>query len=468
MVSGAQTAARAEGNTRSSSRTATTTSGAQAEHLAFMESTRVSGILLASMTTSPRSRSRPSGSTASRRLRQLRAHRRRRVLGDRRQRAGRLRRDDAPHRAGVADASGSSVLVRTCSPSPDDARGCLRAIAEHPGVELVDVDAGDIDPPGGTDAGVRIAAMAPADRPDGVLGVTDLLAMAVVTELRAAGIRVPEDIPVSGCDHNSIAWGGAVPLTSVTQHGEEMGAEAIALLLAELAEGPSHVHRTVVLGSELVARESTLGRARAAAVQAATRPSDPGGRGLTLSSAGAAGGARARGSESRARGTESRGRGPESRGRRPGRAGRDPESRLGGRTSCTAARVVSASPSLARPSPSLVQCDDSRALEPARVPVGLPSLACTDRVSCAPPRASPTQDAPPRPHGPPHDSVTNSTRRLTRFNPRGSIPIETLQPQYPDPHRRGLRNRSTRVPQPRALRGGKECQHAPRADWPPG
>ncbi|WFR68799.1 substrate-binding domain-containing protein [Curtobacterium flaccumfaciens] len=96
----------------------------------------------------------------------------------------------------------------------------------------------DIDPPGGTDAGARIARMPADGRPDGVLGVTDLLAMAVVTELRAAGVRVPEDIPVSGCDHNSVAWGGAVPLTSVTMHGTDMGAAAVGLLLDELQDPP--------------------------------------------------------------------------------------------------------------------------------------------------------------------------------------------------------------------------------------
>ena len=119
------------------------------------------------------------------------------------------------------------------------------------------------------------------ERPDGVLGVTDLLAMAVVTELRAAGIRVPEDIPVSGCDHNSVAWGGAVPLTSVTMHGAEMGAAAVGPAARRTHRRPMHVHRTVVLGSELVPRESTLGReargraAAASAVAGTITSSDP-------------------------------------------------------------------------------------------------------------------------------------------------------------------------------------------------
>ncbi|WP_022904124.1 LacI family DNA-binding transcriptional regulator [Curtobacterium sp. B8] len=273
MVTGAQTAARAEGSTLLVTNSDNDLE-AQAEHLAFMESTRVSGILLASMTTSREQ------------VEAVRQHGLPVVYVN-------YEPDDVDACSVIVDNEQAGYVAAThlieqgcrriafVSARPDwqpVARrrvGLLRAVAEHPEVELIDVDAEDIDPPGGTDAGVRIAAMPPGQRPDGVLGVTDLLAMAVVTELRAAGIRVPEDIPVSGCDHNSVAWGGAVPLTSVTQHGEEMGAEAITLLLAELAEGPGHVHRTVVLGSELIARESTLGRARGAAAQAATKPSDP-------------------------------------------------------------------------------------------------------------------------------------------------------------------------------------------------
>ncbi|MFK4482829.1 MULTISPECIES: LacI family DNA-binding transcriptional regulator [unclassified Curtobacterium] len=271
MVNGAQLAARKRGFTLLIASSEDDLQ-AQGEHLAYLESARVSGILLASMTES-------------------------------RDQVELTRRHGRP----VVYVNFAPATVDACSVVVDNeqaaflatehliACGCrrigfvsaraelqpvslrragvLRAIAGHPGVELIDIDAGDIDPPGGTDAGARIAAMPLAERPDGVLGVTDLLAMAVVSELRAAGIRVPEDIPVSGCDHNSVAWGGAVPLTSVTMHGAEMGAAAVELLLEELTD-PMHVHRTVVLGSELVPRESTLGRAGAAAARA-TAPSDP-------------------------------------------------------------------------------------------------------------------------------------------------------------------------------------------------
>ncbi len=247
---------------------------AQADHLAFLESTRVSGILLATMEESrdqvelTRRHGHPvvyvnyeptEVDACS-------------VVVDN-ERAGYIATTHLIERG--CRRIGFVSARQELQPVHRRRAGVLRAIAEHPGVSLVDVDAGDIDPPGGTDAGVRIAGMPVSERPDGVLGVTDLLAMAVVTELRAAGIRVPEDIPVSGCDHNSVAWGGAVPLTSVTMHGAEMGARAVELLLAELLDTPDeHVHRTVVLDTELVPRESTLGREGAAAARRGT-PEDP-------------------------------------------------------------------------------------------------------------------------------------------------------------------------------------------------
>jgi LacI family transcriptional regulator len=248
---------------------------AQADHLAYLESTRVSGILLATMSESKEQvdltrrhghpvvyvNHEPSEVEACS------------VVVD---------NEQAAYLATTHLIERGSKRIGFVSARPElqpvhrRRAGVLRALAEHPGVALVDVDAGDIDPVGGTDAGARIARMPASERPDGVLGVTDILAMAVVTELRAAGLRVPEDIPVSGCDHNSVAWGGAVPLTSVTMHGAEMGAAAVGLLLDELQDAPGeHVHRTVVIGSELVARESTLGRAAAAAAARGRRPSDP-------------------------------------------------------------------------------------------------------------------------------------------------------------------------------------------------
>ncbi|RFC61974.1 LacI family transcriptional regulator [Fulvimarina endophytica] len=53
---------------------------------------------------------------------------------------------------------------------------------------------------GGFEAGRTIAAMAPAERPDGVFAVSDIMAMGVLDAFRLAGVRVPDDIAVVGFD----------------------------------------------------------------------------------------------------------------------------------------------------------------------------------------------------------------------------------------------------------------------------
>jgi LacI family transcriptional regulator len=142
--------------------------------------------------------------------------------------------------------------------------GVLRAIAEAgPDVRLLDVETADLNPPSGAVAGAELAAMPVGERPDAVLAVTDLLAMSIISEFVASGIRVPEDVAVMGCDHNSVAWGGAMPLTSVTMRGQDMGRIGVELMLHELHEPPeTHRHRTVTLEPALVVRESTVGRHR--------------------------------------------------------------------------------------------------------------------------------------------------------------------------------------------------------------
>jgi LacI family transcriptional regulator len=139
--------------------------------------------------------------------------------------------------------------------------GALRAVAEQPGARLEELEVEDIESGGGAVAGRHVVDV-PADRrPDAVLAVTDMLGMGAISTLIAGGLRVPDDVAVLGCDHNSAAWGGAIPLTSVSMQGEEMGEEAVRLLLEELERGDAHSHRTIVLQPHLVERESTVGRA---------------------------------------------------------------------------------------------------------------------------------------------------------------------------------------------------------------
>lgn len=248
----------------------------QDEHVSFFDSARVSGVLLASMSESDDT------------IRRVRRHGRPvvvinfdsektdscRVLIDN-ERAGYIA---AKHLIELGRRRIAFVAAREdLQPVHLRRFGARRAVYESgSGVELIEIDTVDLDPPGGADAGARLAALPPSERPDAVLAVTDLLAMAIINELTNAGISVPSDVAVMGCDHNSAAWGGAIPLTSVSMQGEEMGRAAVDLLLGELEDDPdTHVHRRVVLSPHLVLRESTVGRVPTSASEVAQRSGEP-------------------------------------------------------------------------------------------------------------------------------------------------------------------------------------------------
>ncbi|WP_432570703.1 LacI family DNA-binding transcriptional regulator [Kineococcus sp. SYSU DK005] len=139
--------------------------------------------------------------------------------------------------------------------------GVRRALREAGrGVSLTEVDTQHVHGSHARHAVEQILALPARRRPDAVVAVTDLLAAAVVEELQAAGVAVPGDVAVMGCDHDARAWGGAVPLTTVRMEGEQMGAAAVRLLAAEVAEAGEHTHRTVVVQPSLLVRESSAGR----------------------------------------------------------------------------------------------------------------------------------------------------------------------------------------------------------------
>ena len=84
--------------------------------------------------------------------------------------------------------------------------GVRRAVAEEGGrVFLEEISTEDLNATGGS-AGEAVAARLASERPDAVIAVTDLVGMAMIHVFAAAGISVPKDIAVMGCDANSLAW----------------------------------------------------------------------------------------------------------------------------------------------------------------------------------------------------------------------------------------------------------------------
>ena len=124
---------------------------------------------------------------------------------------------------------------------------------------------------GGREAGREIAALPAEIRPTGVFCANDLLALGVMQEISAAGLRVGTDIAVIGYDDIDFAAVSGVPLSSVRQPRHALGYSAASLLLEE-ATDRMHRHQQVVFVPELVVRASSerLARNQVAAKRRAT------------------------------------------------------------------------------------------------------------------------------------------------------------------------------------------------------
>ncbi|BBA96161.1 putative LacI family transcriptional regulator [Actinacidiphila reveromycinica] len=103
------------------------------------------------------------------------------------------------------------------------------------------------------DAAVR-ALTAPGPRPTALLCDGDVLAAGACKGARSLGLRVPEDVSVSGFDDLELATALDPELTTVRLPAEEVGARGMAALLALLDGAPVP---PVELPVELVARGST-------------------------------------------------------------------------------------------------------------------------------------------------------------------------------------------------------------------
>jgi DNA-binding LacI/PurR family transcriptional regulator len=93
--------------------------------------------------------------------------------------------------------------------------------------------------------------------PDGMVVVSDRLAVGAITALRKKNIKIPEDVAIVSFNDEPICTIVTPSLTSVSQPTFEMGKMAMSLLINQIenAENPSEVK---VFKTELKIRESSL------------------------------------------------------------------------------------------------------------------------------------------------------------------------------------------------------------------
>jgi DNA-binding LacI/PurR family transcriptional regulator len=93
---------------------------------------------------------------------------------------------------------------------------------------------------------------------DAIFAASDLIATAAMQVLLQARKRIPEDVAIIGFDDSPSCLVTRPPLSSIRQPIEEMGREAVSILMRTMAE-PDEAPRQVTFATELVARESTVG-----------------------------------------------------------------------------------------------------------------------------------------------------------------------------------------------------------------
>jgi LacI family transcriptional regulator len=95
--------------------------------------------------------------------------------------------------------------------------------------------------------------------PDAIVCASDVMAIGAMLAIEEAGLRIPEDVAVTGFDDSDYAAIAVPSLTSVRQNLVGLGTAAIEALLRML-DSPDSPPPTSVLPVELVVRESTLTR----------------------------------------------------------------------------------------------------------------------------------------------------------------------------------------------------------------
>jgi DNA-binding LacI/PurR family transcriptional regulator len=106
-------------------------------------------------------------------------------------------------------------------------------------------------------------------RPTAVFCASDALALRLMEAALAAGISIPDDISIVGVDDSPAAATAPVPLTSVAIPGEQIGREAVRLLLRMIEGIPPVSCRLAVPVTRISVRASTAAPAASAAPRVA-------------------------------------------------------------------------------------------------------------------------------------------------------------------------------------------------------
>ena len=93
-------------------------------------------------------------------------------------------------------------------------------------------------------------------RPTAIIAANDLMAVGALRELKRAGLRVPADVSVIGCDDQFLAALAEPPLTTIAIPRTAIGVAAVEAILATAA-AMDRVGKEIKIRTQLIIREST-------------------------------------------------------------------------------------------------------------------------------------------------------------------------------------------------------------------
>nr|WP_062316935.1 LacI family DNA-binding transcriptional regulator [Demequina maris] len=139
----------------------------------------------------------------------------------------------------------------------DRFQGASAAVTAEPAATLRLLGADEMTLDEGRRIGEALVPLIKQGRIDGIVAANDLLAIGVQRALLFAEdpVRIPEDVGLVGYDDIDFAASAVVPITSVRQPRELIGATAVELALEQAVDGAPV--RNVVFAPELVVRAST-------------------------------------------------------------------------------------------------------------------------------------------------------------------------------------------------------------------
>lgn len=118
---------------------------------------------------------------------------------------------------------------------------------------------GDYEAPRGFEAAAELL-----DRGvDAIFCASDKTAQGALAAVEAAGLRTPEDVALVGFDDIALASEMDPPLTTVRQDVHALGLEA-ARVLGSIVDNPGAGPRRVLLPTELIVRQSSIGASKSA------------------------------------------------------------------------------------------------------------------------------------------------------------------------------------------------------------